>query len=229
MSDIVENKEQEPDETENDPELKRAKDSFVRVFNDYKTGEERVGVLKERMNALLMYGSFDDEAIKKLLESCSAAENEQEFVKNVFAALEPILMFRKENPEEFERITREIVMNKEGMKSLNEIMYYGVHGDLLHIHLAPARELGAMKLRTAIIEGLHRLAEIVKKDEEIKNIEATSWIVAHKSGAKLIEKLGFDIEGEVDGEFKQKHFKDEERKVSRAVMAREELLKRYLK
>jgi hypothetical protein len=116
-------------------------------------------------------------------------------------------------------------MSQEGMKPLNEIMYYGGRDDYIHIHLANARDL--KNLRALVLDGLQKLAEVIKNNEKVKTIEATSWIVAKNPG--LMEKMGFEVEGEIDEEFRRRHFSDDKRKISKATIGREEFLKRYLK
>ena len=146
------------------------------------------------------------------------------------AALDPILVFRREHRHEFEQLTRKVVMEparQDGMTPLNEVMYYGGRDNYVHIHLAQAKDVGVSKLRALVLDGLQKLAEQIKGNEQVQDIEATSWIVA--KNPKLMEKLGFTVEGEVDEEFRRQHFSGDERKISRATIKREEFLKRYLK
>lgn len=210
---------------EKDEELERAKDSFVVVFKNHKDGQERVNVIAGRLGKILDSDAFDGEAVKKSLQACSKIEDEKEFVDGVMLALQPVLTFRKNNPQAFEKMAREVAMSQEGMKPLNEIMYYGGRDDYIHIHLANARDM--KKLRALVLDGLQKLAEIIKADEKVKTIEATSWIVAKNPG--LMEKMGFEVEGEIDEEFRRRHFGDDKRKISKATISREEFLKRYLK
>lgn len=79
----------------------------------------------------------------------------------------------------------------------------------------------------AFRDGLRELARQVKEDERIKEIKATSWIVAANPG--LLEKAGFTIGGAIDEKIKMEHFNDEDRPVFWAHMSRENLLEKYLK
>jgi len=210
---------------EKDEELERAKDSFAVVFDNHKDGEERVRVITDRLGKILDSDDFDGEEVKKSLQACSKIEDKKEFVDGVMLALQPVLTFRKNNPQAFEKLAREVAMSQEGMKPLNEIMYYGGRDDYIHIHLANARDL--KNLRALVLDGLQKLAEVIKNNEKVKTIEATSWIVAKNPG--LMEKMGFEVEGEIDEEFRRRHFSDDKRKISKATIGREEFLKRYLK
>lgn len=210
---------------EKDEELERAKDSFAVVFDNHKDGEERVRVITDRLGKILDSDDFDGEEVRKSLQTCSKTEDKKEFVDGVMLALQPVLTFRKNNPQAFEKLAREVAMSQEGMKPLNEIMYYGGRDDYIHIHLANARDL--KNLRALVLDGLQKLAEVIKNNEKVKTIEATSWIVAKNPG--LMEKMGFEVEGEIDEEFRRRHFSDDKRKISKATIGREEFLKRYLK
>ncbi|MEK7664968.1 MAG: hypothetical protein AAB361_02400 [Patescibacteria group bacterium] len=210
-----------------DSEIERAKKSFATVFEQHKDGRERAEVVIKRLGGILDLDAFDGVKIKQSIEACSQIDDEKQFVDGVISALEPILTFRKNNPQAFEQMAREVVMNQEGMKPLNEIMYYGGHDNYVHIHLAHARDIGIGKLRSLVLDGLQKLAEVVKNNEKIEDIEATSWIVA--KNPKLIEKLGFEVQGEINEEFRRQYFSEDERDIAMATIKREEFLKRYLK
>lgn len=212
---------------EKDEELERARGQIGSIFDQNSTGQERIETFVKKMGPILDSEFLDGESIRKAMESCTKFDKKEEFIKEMMSALEPVLTFKKNNPELFEQLRRTAVMNLEGMKPINDILYYGGRGDYLHIHLAPAGDFGLAKLKGQVLDGLQKLAEIVKNQENIKTIEATSWIVA--KNPKLMEKLGFEVQGEIDEEFKQRHFQGDKRKISKATMSREELLKRYLK
>ena len=101
--------------------------------------------------------------------------------------------------------------------------------EMAHIHLATAKELikerGIVNFKGEIINGLKKLAEIVKSDEKIKEIWAASWIVA--KNPLILERLGFAVVGEISEEEKREHFSDEKRPVAKAFMTREDLLAKY--
>ncbi len=212
-------------EIKEDEELERAKDSFSAVFKSHKDGPERVEVVVKRLGKLLENSTFNGEEIEGALRACAELDDERKFVDGVMSAIKPILVFRKDHPDEFEKIAREAAMSQEGMTPLNEIMYYGGRDDYIHIHLANARYVE--NLRALVLDGLQKLAKIIEGNGKVKTIEATSWIVA--KNPKLMEKMGFKIEGEIDDEFRRKYFSGDKRKISKAAISREEFLKRYLK
>lgn len=76
-------------------------------------------------------------------------------------------------------------------------------------------------------EGLQKLAEIVKENESLQVIAATSWIVARKT--ERLEELGFTDMGPITDEEREQHFKGDTRPINKAVISREDFLKKYLK
>lgn len=108
---------------------------------------------------------------------------------------------------------------------INDLLSYGREDGLIHIHLAPAKTLSVKEKIAAVRDGLTRLATIVHADESMKQIEATSWIVARHP--KLMKKLGFTVTGPIDDGMRQRRFREETRPVSHAVINREEFLRRY--
>ncbi len=216
-----------PENEEEDQEIKQVKKSIEGIFEQHKNGSERVEVVIKKLSQFLDSDAFDGKKIKESLEACSQIEDKKEFIESIISALEPILDFRKSSPEAFEQMRRQAAMEQEGMTPINEILYYGGREDYLHIHLAPAKDAGIGKLRAQVLEGLQKLAEVIKDNKQIKEIEATSWIVA--KNPKLMEKLGFEVHGEIDEEFRRQHLSGDERKISRATISRKEFLKRYFK
>ncbi len=73
---------------------------------------------------------------------------------------------------------------------------------------------------------MKELARQVSQNEKIKEIQATSWIVASNPG--LLKKAGFNVEGAITEEMRTTHFNDEDRPVAWAHINREKLLERYL-
>jgi hypothetical protein len=108
-------------------------------------------------------------------------------------------------------------------------MYYSVdleNGTAI-IHVAPKGDLKLGAVIKAFRDGLKELARQVREDERIKEIQATSWIVASNPG--LLEKVGFVVEGAIDEKMKTEHFSDENRPVSWAHMSRKAFLDKYLR
>lgn len=133
-------------------------------------------------------------------------------------------------PEEFEKMIRQGWAEKSGFVPLNEVLSYGTHREEAHIHLAPAKHESSLKLGVLVKRGLEKLAQKIKEDPELKNIErvsATSWLVATKEGGRLMEKLGFQIDGPIDEDFRAEHFKGELRPISRSHIERDEFLAKY--
>jgi len=111
---------------------------------------------------------------------------------------------------------------------LNEILSYGIAGDLIHIHLEPAEGRSPGEKMELVQQGLRELAKKLIEDhalEGIKTILATSWIVA--AHPRIMEKLGFKVEGPIDEKMRREHFADESRPVGYSHMSREQFLELY--
>src|SRR3989339_838924 len=124
---------------------------------------------------------------------------------------------------------------------LNEILYYGVDQDIIHIHLKSVAELlkehgkrdGITRVEELLEDGLRKLAIVIGKNEDIKKVTAKSWLCASKSGRRWLEELGFVWDGLISKEERELHFKDavnakgEPEKVAEMHMDRDEFLRKY--
>lgn len=230
----LKNKEQTNlNEAKNDVALtEKAKADFGKIFDDNQDSREAARVLLEKISLVLddlaKNGFLEEEKIeriKKELKECSSAENKEEFIERALSATWPVADLGKSNPQLFEKIRRSAFVREGGFIPVNEILSYGVYEGIMHIHLAPAEQMGTSEKLFNLKDGLKGLAEVVKKDESVKIITATSWIVTEHP--KLLERFGFIVEGEIDEETKKKYFSDETRVVSRAYMTREDFLRKY--
>jgi hypothetical protein len=102
------------------------------------------------------------------------------------------------------------------------MLSYGKHGESsIHIHVAPSNTLSVGTKLSLLKDGFRNLQEVLKKDEKIREITASSWIVATESGRSILEKFGFTFVGEISPEMKEKFFKSEKRPVGEAFVTRE--------
>lgn len=130
--------------------------------------------------------------------------------------------------EELETRQREVFMSHGDFVPLSEALAFGVSNGTAHIHLAPSSALGIAALRADVEAGLRELARRLKEDEDLKGVEiikGTSWIVA--KNPRLMERLGFTIDGPISEEERATHFSEESRPVAAAHMDREDFLARY--
>lgn len=130
--------------------------------------------------------------------------------------------------EELELRQREHFLSHGNLIPLSEALAFGTHGTTAHIHLAPASSLGIAKLRADVDTGLRELARRLQEEPElqaIQTVEASSWIVA--KNPRLIERLGFTVDGLISEEVRERYFHEESRPVASAHMSREDLLERY--
>lgn len=187
---------------------RRIKEEIAKIFQSNGTGNERIQAIISKIKPLLSDEQFS--GITPALQSLSSIEDEGEFVESVFLVLQPVLELKK-------RVT---IAQRHGFVELNDVLSYGMGEDLVHIHAESFRKRPTQ-------DGLQKLAEIVNKNENVRYIIATSWIVSKKP--EWLEELGFTDMGPITEEEREKHFKDDTRPINRAVMSREDFLKRYLK
>lgn len=75
------------------------------------------------------------------------------------------------------------------------------------------------------LKGLKQFAdEVVTQNPDMETITATSVILSRPEFVSFLEKLGFGNTGEMDAEFRKRHFKDEKRPVMGTVATRESFL-----
>lgn len=130
--------------------------------------------------------------------------------------------------EALEARQREQFMSHGDFTPLSEALAFGVSNGTAHIHLAPSSALGIAKLRADVEAGLRELARRMQEDEELRGVETikgTSWIVA--KNPRLLERLGFTIDGPISEREHQTHFAEELRPVASAHMDRADFLARY--
>jgi len=223
----------EENEGNDDKIIKKVRSDISNIFDNSKAGENRRETLLSKVGPILVpeiLGSkLSEEERKNILEElkkCGDIENREEFIEKVLIILNPLIELRRKDPGTFEKIRREAFIKGGGFIPVNEIFSYGLENDFIHIHLAPAETMGLAEKLSAIKNGLEELAKIVNDNKSIKEIVATSWIVAENP--KILERLGFEIEGEIDEETKRKYFANEERAVAKASISREKFLESYL-
>lgn len=192
------------------------------AYGGHDAVSEFLKIIEPFLNSDMIKGK--DNLISQL-EECRSIQDKDVFIDRIFSAAQPVLEFRDNNPEEFQRLKR------EGSKNLpiNEVLSYNralyeTGGEQIFIHLDPVR-FGDVSLNQ-IKDGLRELAQIIKEDESIKVINANSWITAKQPG--LLEKFGFTIGKVLTDEEREKYFPGEKRQVRESSITREEFLKRYL-
>jgi hypothetical protein len=177
---------------------------------------------------------FDKNKVIEGLRANIGIKDKAEFISKSLKALEPLVEFMKKYPKEFEDLEREISLNNDGHIKLSEVLFADSSKEEINeisIHLPPSMELieekGMENFRNEIEKGLKKLTEIVNNNPDITIIKATSWIVARTP--RIVEDLGFTIEGDLSEEEKKKssEFKNEKRTVGKAFMTREDLLNKY--
>lgn len=188
------------------------------LFDSHGTGRERVDALRSEIDAAEFLEN--KEAMKIELETCIDIKTKKEFIDAVFRIIKPIVDLRLEKPELF---VRENEITREFMR-LNEVLSYEIRGNTIDVHMLP--EERAEHFLTKSKAGLQKLAKIVDENKNIDTIEITSWIIAEHP--ELIERFGFVIDGEISEAIRKTDFSEEERKIFKAHVARNDFLKKYL-
>ncbi|MEI7688680.1 MAG: hypothetical protein WCI91_00665 [Candidatus Nomurabacteria bacterium] len=210
----------------------RIRKSAENLFVAYNNGEQRIDLLVELLNPYLKSNLIEkQDEIKKDLLSCVNINDKNIFVNRIIEIVKPILLFIDKNPDikkildkeqskDFKRKTFNVFNNYE---QIGKYISYGIDDKTLHIHLPDADDLIKGKSRTILFDELksdfNNLAKIVKDNDNINEIIASSWLVASKSN--MLEHLGFVIDNESST-------LDREERVSKyASISREDFLTKY--
>ncbi len=116
------------------------------------------------------------------------------------------------------------MVSKDKAIPINELLYYRIEKDSVHIQIVPEKEVKNVMDR--FMEGLSELAKIVKEKNNIKEIIIHSWMVAEYP--MVLERFGFEVDGEISADLKNKYFSEEKRPIWEAHMDRDEFVNRYL-
>lgn len=215
----------------NSEEMERAVEHYI---DELPNNKEKIDSLNK-----LLVKSLNNELLKKIglnitvneiknnLEKCKKIESGADFIKKVKEIIRPISIAMDNNPVEFANFKRKAFNESHNFKPLNEVFSYRIDGDDLHLHMAPATDLSTISKIKFIKDAIEKLPEIVKSNKKVKNISATSWIVA--SNPKILERIGFKNEGPISDETRKRDFEGETEPISRATISREEFLSRYSK
>jgi len=203
---------------------------FGELFDAHDAGEDRVRMIIEQLRGRLQplldaeLPGVDAKTVLEKVEACAAQEERSAFVQCGLEAVRPILEIAERDPAGFEAVLRDSFVRQDGFTPINEMISYGLEGDgWAHIHLAPSRTL--TNKRGMIRDALEQLAAIAQQDPEMKGITATSTLVAERP--QILERLGFELDGEISQDTHDQHFTAETNPVHSAHMSREQLISRY--
>jgi len=221
-------------EREENNEIK-LRDFFGEIFDNNEDPEKRFAEFTKNLQKFLIItgeNSLSQEDINQVnndIKSCCLLKDKEIFKEQGLASLAPLIAWQKEHEGLFEARQREAFIENSGFVPLNEMLFYGKHGDSsIHIHVAPSETLSIGKKLSLLKEGFRNLQEVLRKDKEIKEITASSWIIGTESGRGILEKFGFTVVGEISPEMKEKFFKSEIRPVGEAFVNREDFLKQNI-
>lgn len=224
---------------------KNEQEKINEFYNQVKKGTEYTYDLStdgtKRINNILSDLKFlldsdklpiDSNSIRQALTDCAKIDDKTEFVNKTFEILKPLLDIKFSNPQLFEELQRKHFLLDNKFNSLNELLHYDINDDgWAHIHIAPFETIPAKEKSKLLIlfnEGMEKLAEILKNNDNIKGVIAESWIVAEHP--KILERYGFKITGEIDEETRQRYYGGggEQRAIHSAYIDREKFLEKFL-
>jgi hypothetical protein len=217
-------------------EPKKKPDEIVqkisKMYEQMHQGKMTPEEIKQKFEPLLQAVEFKEllskeqkEAMQKSMAQALQSQDQQQFITQMTSSIEPLLEIKKQNPQLFEDVQARIFAEMGGFIPLNKRISYGLGRDNAHIHLAPSHAVKE-ELPLLFLDGMHKLAEIIKKNEKIKEVTGTSWLMATKTYGEMMAKLGFEI-NDVPEEVKKEHFVGETRPMKRAVMDRKNFIKKF--
>ena len=196
------------------------------LFDEIPDGTQRIAELKRRLGTLLQFIDKPPGELNAELDSCAEILSKEEFVAKVTAILKPIADASVQRPQEFEKVAREEFRAQGGFTPVNDLLAYGIHDTVMHLHAMQNKTAELRQKLGMLKDGMKRIAQIVRDNEAVQEVTATSWIVAEHP--KLLERMGFTVEGPITDEMRAKHFQGDPRAISLAKISREELLRRYV-
>ncbi|KKR21387.1 MAG: hypothetical protein UT48_C0009G0019 [Parcubacteria group bacterium GW2011_GWE2_39_37] len=190
-----------------------AKGELEKIFDKNPVAEYRINEIIKRIKPII--NNVDNaDLIMADLSDCKNITNKPEFIEKVFCIIKPLVDIKINNSIK--------ISGDRDFIEVSEALSYGIDGEEVHIHLVPE---GKVNLLESIELGLKKLAEIVKENETIKIITATSTLV--ERNPRVVKLFGFTVDGKIDETTRQRHFAGEKREVWAAHMTREDFLNRY--
>lgn len=198
-------------------EMDRARTSLLGFFEEDKISEDyvkqKLGELSDRISVyskeLVDLGLLTKEDADQVLlnlqnYSIFAGLDRDALIEKIIDVASSLFKAKAENFElaeqkeraDFHKASGFIELDKEGIFS------YGIGGDTLHIHLAPARTVNGEDLGRIFLDDLEKLATIIKNNENVKVVTATSPVLNKEikglgTGQFLLSSLGF-VEASLD-------------------------------
>jgi hypothetical protein len=217
-----------------DTELaKKVKGIAEHIFNEYPT-EERT-----RMVMRFIERPLNDEFVRKILPDftldsvtprvvkIASLDSAESYSATFLEIFRPVLELAHTHPAEFADMRRRIFLAGGEFTKVNQILSYGISGDDLHIHFAPAEDMNPRAALSLFETGLRDLVATIEKHPEVRVISATSWMVTRLKDVLESDRFQFTFEGLIDEETRKEYFPLENRPVSRASIPREKFITKY--
>lgn len=163
------------------------------LFNRYQTSSERNKVITNKLESILhLLSEEQKEYLFNSLEEVVDITDENEFVEKMFPVAKYYLGIKTEQLDQFETVDRQRLYEEHPTyKELNQLFAYELEGDEIRLHV-PTNEATSIKDKLRLLnDGLRRLAEMARTNQNIKRVIGRSWIVG--KNPKLLERLGFEV------------------------------------
>lgn len=204
-------------------EKNKIKKRIEQLFDDSPEMQER---FLKAINIFIENGLLNEMVIPELRENLKLKDKNL-FIEKTITLFDQFLETKISNPVLVEKISRNAFLEQGNFIKLNEILSYGISRSSVHIHLAPLKELlrefGKEEILNMLKDGLRKLAEVFKENENFKKVTATSPVVVNNP--EYLTNFGFTIKGFMNEKDKEKYWKGETRDVGEAEMSRDRLLK----
>jgi len=212
---------------------KEMKEKYGEMFDDRISLPERIEAFNSQLDIYEKEGLvFNKKQIIEGLKECLKIDDREEFVARMLKILDPLMLLKFTKPGIFEKIERNVELNAPDVLRLSEVLSAELEDKAISIHLDTAeewiKEKGFGNFKKDIDIGLRKLAEIIKSNDQIKEVWATSWIVAKNPA--LVEKLGFTFVERIPDEYNDAVFLDKrgnKMPFAKASMTRKDFLDRY--
>lgn len=217
-----------PDESDAQREKRRAAHEHrlpYQLGHLFDTAGSPVEAIMERLEGLLPLYDGDKDTLIAAVRTAASETDRAEFIERLSRALQPIIDLYAEKGEAFESVSRKSFIEQGGFTEVNQMVAYDIDGDEMHVHIPPNGMTGTGEKLQLLKAGLRGIATALAENSEVKQLRVESWIIAKHP--RLLDRMGFTIEGAISDEEHRQGHGGEPRDVYRASISREEFLHRY--
>jgi hypothetical protein len=212
-------------------ELQKLRDKFVEIarvlFDQLPDSKERQRQFESKLK-FFFKGEPDIRASALRTIEASAIQDREKYLQETLHAIEPLLRFKAEQPDAYDALRYPLQHADYDYELLTDFLGYEFSSNgWIVLHVPENKGKSPMELIAGFRASMKALATFLKQHPNVPGVLGTSWIVADKHGAKVLERMGFTIDGPIDEELRLEYFADEIRPVAKTHMTREEVIAKY--